>query len=143
MDSSENINIWPSERASSFRKIDKSDIVDVLRYEFMDGSRQNSTFLHTFAEKLLYTFHDWSRYGRIYRCKDRKCPARITLLPSGECVRLNTNKLHKAHTIDYEQEIKNFKAHNSMKRKAVDLRTIAGGRRIKKVKDIFTEVMVE
>lgn len=66
----------------------------------------------------------------------------LCFLLSGHCVRLANGKPHN-HVNNYEQYVKNIKALNSMKRKCGDLRTVTGGRRITKVKDIFSGVMVE
>lgn len=134
--------LWPAERLNKFKKMARSEIVEVLRYEFTDGSRGKSVFLHSITEKQVYTFHDWSTFGRIYRCRTRSCPARLTLLPSNELVRLRRNEMHN-HDVFCTKQITNFKAVGAMRRKAADLRTIASGRRIKKIKDIFTEVMIE
>lgn len=142
MDIPSEIESWPAENRNNFRQIDDSEISEVLPFEIIVGSRLNSKFVHTKVEKQLYTAHDFGKYGRIYRCRTRKCPARLLLLKSGKMVKLVGAKMHN-HTTDCAQEVRNFKALNSMKFQASDLRNIAGGRRIKKVKDIFTEVMVE
>lgn len=102
----------------------------------------NTKFLHTFADHQLYTASDYGVRGRIYRCENRKCPARVTLLPTGNCVRFSGAKPHN-HETDCVKNVRDLKALNSMKRKCRDLRTVASGRRITKVKDIFTEVMIE
>lgn len=130
---------WPTR---TFESIDLNT-VEVLSGEILIAKKSNTRYLHSIEEKQLYTAHDFGVYGKIYRCRHRgKCNARVVVLPSGQVVRLPDAKLH-SHTTDESQTIKDLRALNIMKKKCRDLRTVAGGRRIAKVKDIFTEVMVE
>lgn len=130
---------WPQR---TFKSIDLNT-VEKLSGEILIAKKSHTKYLHSIEEKQLYTAHDFGIYGKIYRCRHQtKCSARVVLLPSGQIVRLPGAKPH-SHTTDESQEIKNLRALNLMKKKCRDLRKVAGGRRIAKVKDIFTEVMVE
>lgn len=133
------IAAWPTR---SFKPLDLNT-VEVLNCEILVAKASHTKYLHAIDEKQLYTAHDFSKFGKVYRCRHRtKCSARITVLPSGQVVRLPDAKQH-SHTTDESQEIKNLRALNAMKKKCRDLRAVAGGRRMTKVKDIFTEVMIE
>lgn len=124
-----------------FRSIEPDSYI-VLSFRIIPGERLNTKLLFTKQDKQLFTFNDYSTYGRIYRCQNRKCPARVLLLPSGQCVKLNNQKPHN-HDYDCEQKVKKINALNDIKKKCSDLRTVASGRRIAKVSDIYTQVMIE
>lgn len=130
---------WQTEK--KFKEIDLST-VQVLKCEILNTNRSDRLFLHSIDEKQLYTATDWCVFGKTYRCRDKKCPARIVLLPSTKVIRLQNAAPHN-HIGDCQQEVKNLKALNAMKKKCRDLQTIAGGKRLTKVKDIFTDVMIE
>lgn len=124
-----------------FRQLDMEG-VENLRSELIASEKINGNFLHTICEKQLYTATAYGIYGRVYRCQNRKCPARVIMLSNGQCVRLPTAKMHN-HEYDCESRVKKLRALNSMKRKCADLQRVASGRRLAKVKDIYTEVMIE
>lgn len=131
-------NNWNTRK---FRKLDMEG-VQILRSEFIMAEKRNGKFLHTFSEKQLYTATAFGLYGKVYRCQNRKCPARVVMLSDGRCVRLPAAKLHN-HEYNCETRIKKLRALNSMKIKCADLQRVASGKRLAKVKDIFTEVMLE
>lgn len=66
----------------------------ILPSEIIQSEYRNGKFLYTKCEKQLYTATDFGIHGKIYRCQDRKCPARVIILPTGQCVRLPTAKQH-------------------------------------------------
>lgn len=133
------VNNWTVKR--EFCDVDTATS-EFVRCEIIGGSRTDTKFLHTFNDDQLFTATDFGRYGRIYRCKNRKCPARLVLTPSGRSYRLKKNKKHN-HTDNCAQDVINLKALNQMKGKCSDLKEVANGRRITKIKDIFTEVMTK
>lgn len=133
------VNSWP--KGKEFRNLDRQRISHAnIKCQIIVGQKLTHNFLK--HENNLYTKHDFSVYGRIFRCRKRSCGSRLLVLPSGECVRLTDAKDHN-HTDDFAEDIKNWAALNAMKSKCADLKNVAGGRRLAKVKDIFTEVMVE
>lgn len=113
-----------------------------MPFSLITGEKLNTKLLFTKNEKQFYTFNDYSVNGRIYRCQNRKYPARVLLIPSGQCVKLSKQKEHN-HEYNCEMKVKKINALNAMKTKCKDLRTVASGRRIAKVRDIYTQVMIE
>lgn len=125
----------------TFRRLDMEG-VEILSTEFLMAEKRTGNFLHTISEKQLYTATTFGIYGKVYRCQNRKCPARVVMLPNGQCVRLPIAKNH-SHEYDCEERVKKLRALSAMKKKCADLQRVASGRRLAKVKDIFTEVMIE
>lgn len=124
-----------------FRALNPESYV-VMPFCLMLGEKLNTKLLCTKSEKQFYTFNDYSVNGRIYRCQNRKCPARVLLIPSGQCVKLSKQKEHN-HEYNCDLKVKKLNALNAMKKKCADLRTVASGRRLAKVRDIYTQVMIE
>ncbi|XP_055308055.1 uncharacterized protein LOC129572155 [Sitodiplosis mosellana] len=136
---SSEVNSWP--KGKDFRDLDRRRISDAnIKCEIIVGQKLTHRFLK--CEDYLFTKHDFGAFGCTFRCRNRSCPARLLLLPSCECVRLTDAKDHN-HSDNFAEDIINWAALNAMKSKCADLRNVAGGRRLAKVKDIFTEVMVE
>lgn len=108
---------WP---ARDFRSLDYSDL-EVLRAEIITGKKINTKYLHTFCDHQLYTAHDYSIHGKIYRCKNRKCQAKITMLPNGVCVR-KKGAINHYHEDNCEQEVRNLKTLNAVKKKCRSLK---------------------
>lgn len=130
--------VWQPKKRHNFKTPVEGSFVSLV-HEIIVGEKFNCKFLK--CENHLYTATDYSVYGRRYRCKNRKCPARLTLLSNDNCIRFNTDKLH-SHEENSEELIKSLAALNDIKKKCSDLQTVAQGRRLAKVKDIYTEVMI-
>lgn len=124
-----------------FRSLEPDSYV-VLPFCIITGEKLNNKLLYTKRDKQLFTFNAFGVYGRTYRCQNRQCKARVLLLPSGQCVKC---KNHEEHNHDYncEEKVKKINALNDIKKKCADLQTVASGRRIAKVSDIYTQVMIE
>lgn len=105
--------VWQPKNHYNFKTPVEGSFVCV-DYEIIVGEKINCKFLQ--CEKHLYTATDNSVYGKRYRCKNRKCPARLTLLPNGKCVRFNKDKLH-SHEENCEELIKSLAALNDIKKK--------------------------
>lgn len=114
----------------------------VLSFCLMPGEKINTKLLYTKHDKQLFTFTDYCANGRTYRCQNRSCPARVLMLPSGQCVKLNRQKEHN-HDYDCENNVKKINALTDIKKKCKDLQSVASGRRLAKVTDIYTQVMIK
>lgn len=132
----EEVKLWPNEK--KFRPLPQNRILQILRCKIIVGNKLNNRFLLTLCDNILYTQTDFCVFGCVYRCRDRKCPARLLVLPNGQCVRIDTQKTHKCSS-NWTQDITNWAALNAMKKKCADLQNIASGKRLAKVKDIYTE----
>lgn len=105
---------WPTR---SFKSIDLNT-VELVNCEILVAKASHTKYLHSIDEKQLYTAHDFSKFGKVYRCRHRgKCNARIIVLPLGQVVRLPDAKPH-SHTTDETQEIRYLRALNAMKKSA-------------------------
>lgn len=114
----------------------------VCEYEFVSGKKKNSRLLYECDEKQLFSINAKGKLGNIYRCYDRKCPARRTLCDNGVLIKLHTAKPHN-HATNQEQIYKNLRALSSLKSKCSTIESIAGGSKIGTVRTIFNRVVQE
>lgn len=75
------VNLWPIDRRQfRFKPIDSSSAVKIRARIISNGHRLGTKFLLTLDDQQCFTATDFGKFGRIYRCRDRKnCNARLVL----------------------------------------------------------------
>lgn len=108
-------------------------------------ARGNGKFLYCHDDEKYYTRDGSVKEGANYKCRNRKCSARL-VKPNGpdhiETIRLAKSKPHNHNNSDKADFI-NLKAKQSMRETASNVHSIASGPSVTSSKAIYDEVIIE
>lgn len=124
-----------------FKKLHIDEYV-VMPYMKVEGRAKGTTLLYTPQENKFYTAKAYGRYGRDYRCRDRTCCGKLTMLPSGELVKTKFSTTHRCIG-SVEEEYKVLKVTQALKEQSEAANSIGGGGGLLPLREIFVGVLLE
>lgn len=114
-----------------------------MEYSFVMSDRISGKFLYINSEKQLYTYNADRKNppGKTYRCKDRKCPARVIIRDDGECVYPPNRQPHN-HGGDFEQKFTDLKGLEQVKSDLSNVVNVASGSRIADPRAVYKSAVI-